>query len=158
MNHHRPLITCAGIIRYDTGNEVRYLLPAHGHPVDDVPNGDPHHWVLESPNLLEWTLAGYIPNDDAEMIFTHEGNIDFGQDVYYILLPRSISGLSILDQRICKDVTQRIPLRNPGINHFPCLGFSRIFGIQLETVNFTHNTFNASYNRQSFNPPRTFAR
>ena len=80
VNHHRRMITCAGIIRYDTGNEVRYLLPAHGHPVDDVPNGDPHHWVLESPNLLEWTLAGYIPNDDAEMIFTHEGGIDFGQD------------------------------------------------------------------------------
>ena len=80
MHHHRPLITCAGIIRYDNGNEVRYLLPVHGNPMSPAAKGDANHWVLESPNLLVWKLAGYIPDDEKELVFPHEGNIDFGQD------------------------------------------------------------------------------
>lgn len=80
IHHHLPPITCAGIVRYAKGSEVRYLLPVHGNPMGHVLKGDANHWVLESSNLLEWMLAGYIPDDEAQMVFPHEGNIDFGQD------------------------------------------------------------------------------
>lgn len=42
---------------------------------------------------------------------------------------------------------QRIPLRNPSLNHLPGLGFAGIIFIQPKTINFAHSTFNASYNR-----------
>ena len=80
VHHPLPSITCAGIVRVAKGSDVRYLLPVHSNPMTQTPEGGSNHWVLESPNLIEWTLAGYIPEDEARIAFPHEGNIDFGQD------------------------------------------------------------------------------
>ena len=80
VHHHLPPITCGGIVRVANGSDVRYLLPIHCNPMTPAPEGGSNHYLLESPNLLEWTLAGYIPADEEKRARPHEGNIDFGQD------------------------------------------------------------------------------
>jgi hypothetical protein len=78
VHHASPLITCAGIHRLDTPEGPRYLLPVHRNTMRRDPMGDRQHFVLESTNLLEWKLAGYIPHPETGPVFMHEGGIAEG--------------------------------------------------------------------------------
>ena len=50
-----------------------YLLPAHRNSYRHDRTWDRRQFVLESPNLLHWELAGYIPSEDP--VFLREGKI-----------------------------------------------------------------------------------
>jgi hypothetical protein len=76
VDYHLPLITVAGIHKIAEG---RYLLPAHRNTLRADPLGDQAHFVLESTNLLEWRLAGYIPHPLEQPVFLHEGGIAEGE-------------------------------------------------------------------------------
>ena len=78
VNHHSPLITCAGVVPIDEGSNTRYLLPVHLNTLRHDPLGRRDQLVLESTNLLEWRLAGYIPQPQDGKVFMHEGNIALG--------------------------------------------------------------------------------
>jgi hypothetical protein len=79
MHYHLPLITCAGIHRVVEGERVRYLMPAHRNTSRWDPQGTMDHFVLESTSLLEWKLAGYVPQPASGKVFMHEGNIAVGE-------------------------------------------------------------------------------
>ncbi|MEO2006648.1 MAG: sialidase family protein [Candidatus Poribacteria bacterium] len=78
VHHASPLITCAGIHRIGTGDDARYLMPVHRNTKRRDPMGDRHHFVLESTNLLEWKLAGYVTQPTDGEVFMHEGGIAEG--------------------------------------------------------------------------------
>jgi hypothetical protein len=79
-NHfHSPLIIVAGIERVSTAEGPRYLLPAHRNTLRHDPRGSQDQFVLESSNLLEWRLAGYVPGPAGAEVFLHEGNIAVGE-------------------------------------------------------------------------------
>ena len=80
MGYHSPLITCAGVARVDQGGQVRYLLPVHREQIRHDPAGRQDQFVLESTSLLEWRLAGYIPQPEGHNVFMHEGNVDLNED------------------------------------------------------------------------------
>jgi hypothetical protein len=80
VHYHSPLITNAGIVRLEEGEQVRYLLPVHRNTIRHDPRGCQDQFVLESTNLLEWRLAGYIPQPQGHKVFMHEGNMDWGED------------------------------------------------------------------------------
>jgi hypothetical protein len=80
VHYHSPLITCAGILRVEDGSGARYLLPVHRNTIRHDPHGCQDQLVLESANLLEWKLAGYVPQPGAGKVFMHEGNVDCGSD------------------------------------------------------------------------------
>jgi len=75
VHHHSALIIVAGIVEVQEPGRVRYLLPAHRNTRRHDPKGDCQQFVLESANLLEWRLAGYIPQAEPAAVFLHEGNI-----------------------------------------------------------------------------------
>lgn len=76
-NHHAsPLITCAAPVQV----ENRFLLPVHRNSLRRDVMGDQQHFVLESTSLLEWKLAGYIPQPESGPVFMHEGNIAAGDE------------------------------------------------------------------------------
>jgi hypothetical protein len=77
VHYHSPLITNAGIVRLQDDERVRYLLPVHRNTIRHDPKGRQDQIVLESTNLLEWRLAGYIPQPEGQKVFMHEGNVDF---------------------------------------------------------------------------------
>lgn len=71
-----PLIIVAGIHALPDGNGgTRYLLPVHRNTLRHDPRGRRDHAVLESSNLIEWRLAGYIPEENEGTVFLHEGSI-----------------------------------------------------------------------------------
>lgn len=78
VHHHSPLITCAGVVEYPVDGGVRYLLGAHRNSLRNDPLGRQDQFVLESDNLLEWRLAGYVPAPETPAVFLHEGNIAEG--------------------------------------------------------------------------------
>ncbi len=78
VHHASPLITCAGIHRVGPPDAPRYLMPVHRNTMRRDPMGDRQHFVLESTNLLEWKLAGYIPHPETGPMFMHEGGIADG--------------------------------------------------------------------------------
>lgn len=85
-NHWQsPLIIVAGIhAELDGQGCTRYLLPVHRNSLRHDPRGRRDHAVLESSNLLEWRLAGYIPQEGedqgkAPKVFLHEGSIAPGE-------------------------------------------------------------------------------
>jgi hypothetical protein len=79
MHYTGPLIIVAGIYRWvDQTGTVRYLLPAHRNTKRNDPLGTRDQFVLESTSLLEWKLAGFIPQPDGGPVFLHEGNIAVG--------------------------------------------------------------------------------
>jgi hypothetical protein len=78
VDYHSPLITCAGIMPVMRAEGVRYLLPVHRNTLRHDPQGSQDQLVLESSNLLEWKLAGYVPHPAAGRVFMHEGNIAAG--------------------------------------------------------------------------------
>jgi len=79
VNYHSPLITCAGITPVARAEGRRYLLPVHRNTLRHDPQGSQDQLVLESSNLLEWKLAGYVPHPAAGRVFMHEGNIAAGE-------------------------------------------------------------------------------
>lgn len=83
---HSPLITNAGIVRMQTAEEARYLLPVHRNTIRHDPKGRQDQFVLKSTNLLEWKLAGYIPEPEGDKVFMHEGNLAFGEDEHELLI------------------------------------------------------------------------
>jgi hypothetical protein len=78
VDHHSPVITVAGVHRWRDGEQTRYLLPVHRNTLRHDPGGQMDHMVLESTSLLEWKLAGYIPQPESGPVFLHEGNIAVG--------------------------------------------------------------------------------
>jgi hypothetical protein len=80
VDYHSPLITCAGVVRVVEGERVRYLLPVHRNTLRHDPQGQQDQLVLQSSNLLEWKLSGYIPHA-VPKVFMHEGNIAPGDAV-----------------------------------------------------------------------------
>lgn len=76
MDFHSPLITNAGVVVVKDDGITRYLLPVHRNTKRHDPQGDREQFVLESTNLLNWELAGFVPRP-AE-VWIHEGNIAEG--------------------------------------------------------------------------------
>ncbi|MCU0502908.1 MAG: glycoside hydrolase [Anaerolineae bacterium] len=75
VHYHSPLITCAGVLAVPREDGARYLLPVHRNTLRHDPLGSQDQLVLESTNLLEWKLAGYVPHPAAGRVFMHEGNV-----------------------------------------------------------------------------------
>lgn len=78
MDFHSSLITNAGVVVLEEDGIKRYLLPVHRNTRRHDPKGDREQFVLESTNLLNWKLAGYIPR--PEEVWIHEGNIAEGDN------------------------------------------------------------------------------
>jgi hypothetical protein len=85
VHFHSPLIVVAGIAAVPTADgQTRYLLPAHRNTLRADPRGRRDQAVLESANLIEWRLEGYVPQEgEAEgrlpAVFLHEGSIAAGE-------------------------------------------------------------------------------
>lgn len=77
--HHSHLITNAGVVAVDQANARRYLLPVHRHTRRHDRLGTHGQFVLESTSLLDWKLAGYVPQPPDYDVFVHEGNIAPGE-------------------------------------------------------------------------------
>jgi hypothetical protein len=78
MDFNSPLITNAGVVPFTEDGITKYLLPVHRNTVRHDPYGDRKQFVLESTNLLNWKLAGFIPGPPE--VWLHEGNIAEGDD------------------------------------------------------------------------------
>lgn len=78
VNFHSPLIIVAGIEAVASEGVIHYLLPAHRNTLRWDPRGDSQQFALESENLLEWHLAGYVPQQQPARVFLHEGAIAQG--------------------------------------------------------------------------------
>jgi hypothetical protein len=79
MHYTGPLIIVGGIQRIMEKGEPRYLLPAHRNTRRNDPLGTRGQFLLSSTSLLEWRLAGHIPQPEGGGVFLHEGNIAFGE-------------------------------------------------------------------------------
>ena len=76
MGYTGPLIVVAGPCSFDENGVTRYLFPAHRNTRRNDPRGTRDQFVLSSTSLLEWNLAGYIPQPETgPTVFLHEGNI-----------------------------------------------------------------------------------
>jgi hypothetical protein len=81
MGYTGPLIVVAGPYRVQENGATRYLFPAHRNTRRNDPLGSRDHFVLSSTTLLEWNLAGFIPQPaTGPKVFLHEGNIDAGDN------------------------------------------------------------------------------
>lgn len=80
MNYTGPLIVVAGIFRVEgEDGQIRYLLPAHRNTKRNDPLGTRDHLILESTSLLEWSLAGFVPQpEQGPRVFLHEGSLSEG--------------------------------------------------------------------------------
>ncbi len=78
MGFHSPLITNAGVVTVNEAATTKYLLPVHRNTKRHDPKGDREQFVLESTNLLNWELAGYIPRPSK--VWIHEGNMAQGDN------------------------------------------------------------------------------
>jgi hypothetical protein len=76
MHYTGPLITVSGgIYRILENGQPRYLLPAHRSTRRHDPLGSRELFVLSSTSLLEWRLAGYVPQPPGGRVFLQEGNL-----------------------------------------------------------------------------------
>lgn len=73
MNYTGPLIIVAGIHRIVENGTPRYLLPAHRNTRRNDPLGSRDQFVLSSTSLLDWSLAGHVPQPESGRVFLHEG-------------------------------------------------------------------------------------
>jgi BNR repeat-like domain len=78
MGYTGPLIIVGGIQRIMENGQPRYLLPAHRNTRRNDPLGDRDQFMLSSTSLLEWRLAGHIPQPESGPVFLHEGNLAVG--------------------------------------------------------------------------------
>lgn len=79
MLYTGPLIIVGGIQRIVENGEPRYLLPAHRNTRRSDPLGSRDQLILSSTSLLEWRLAGHIPQPASGPIFLHEGSLAPGE-------------------------------------------------------------------------------
>jgi hypothetical protein len=75
MHYTGPLIIVAGIQQIQENGKPRYLLPAHRNTRRNDPLGSRDQFMLSSTSLLEWSLAGHIPQPETGRIFLHEGGL-----------------------------------------------------------------------------------
>ena len=79
MGYTGPLIVVAGPFSFMENGVPRYLFPAHRNTRRNDPRGTRDHFVLSSTSLMEWNLAGYVPQPETgPKVFLHEGNIALG--------------------------------------------------------------------------------
>ncbi|SFI68623.1 sialidase family protein [Planctomicrobium piriforme] len=78
MNYTGPLIIVGGIHRIEENGVPRYLLPAHRNTKRGDPLGSRDQMLLSSTSLLDWNLAGHIPQPVDGKVFLHEGNLSPG--------------------------------------------------------------------------------
>jgi hypothetical protein len=78
MNYTGPLIIVAGIQRIEENGQPRYLLPAHRNTRRNDPLGSRDQLILSSTSLLEWSLAGHVPQPEGKKVFMHEGGLAVG--------------------------------------------------------------------------------
>jgi hypothetical protein len=79
MHYTEPLVIVAGIQRIVENGQPRYLLPAQRNTRRNDPLGTREEFILSSTSLLEWRLAGYIPQPESGRVFLHEGNLAYGE-------------------------------------------------------------------------------
>ncbi|MEI7585049.1 sialidase family protein [Runella sp.] len=89
MHYTGSLVLTGNIQRIVENGEPVYLLPAHRNSLDNGPVGGARvHFVLRSKSLLDWDVAGYVPN--PEKVWVHEGHIALGkQDGELIMVMRT---------------------------------------------------------------------
>lgn len=75
MHYSGPLVIVGSIQRVMENGEPRYLLPVHRNTLRNDPLGAREQFVLSSTSLLEWRLAGYVPQPASGRVFLHEGQI-----------------------------------------------------------------------------------
>jgi hypothetical protein len=76
MGYTGPLIVVAGPMAVEENGRTRYLFPAHRNTRRADPLGDRQQFVLSSTSLLEWNLAGYVPQPaSGPKVFLHEAAI-----------------------------------------------------------------------------------
>lgn len=75
MHYTGPVIIVAGIQRIVENGQPRYLLPAHRNTRRNDPLGSRDQFMLSSTSLLEWRLAGHIPQPETGKVFLHEGGL-----------------------------------------------------------------------------------
>jgi hypothetical protein len=79
MHYTGPLIIVGGIHRVMENGHPRYLLPAHRNTLRNDPLGARNQLLLSSTSLLEWRLAGHVPQPEAGRVFLHEGSLAPGE-------------------------------------------------------------------------------
>jgi hypothetical protein len=80
MSYTGPLIIVGGIHRIMVEGCPRYLLPAHRNTRRNDPLGSRDQFVLVSTSLLDWALAGHVPQPEGGRVFLHEGSLAPGED------------------------------------------------------------------------------
>jgi hypothetical protein len=76
MHYTGPLITVSGgLYRIVENGQPRYLMPVHRNTRRNDPLGTRDLFVLSSTSLLEWRLAGYVPQPESGRVFLQEGSI-----------------------------------------------------------------------------------
>lgn len=75
MSYTGPLIIVAGIHRVVENGQPRYLLPAHRNTRRNDPLGSRDQFVLSSTSLLDWSLAGHVPQAEGGKVFLHEAGL-----------------------------------------------------------------------------------
>lgn len=79
MGYTGPLICVSAPYEHTENGRSRYLFPLHRNTRRNDPLGSRDHFVLSSTSLLEWNLAGFIPQPaSGPKVFLHEGRIDRG--------------------------------------------------------------------------------
>jgi hypothetical protein len=79
MHYTGPLIIVGGLHQIIENGQPRYLLPAHRNTRRNDPLGSRDQFMLSSTSLLEWRLAGHIPQPETGRVFLHEGNLAPGE-------------------------------------------------------------------------------
>jgi hypothetical protein len=79
MQYTGPLIIVGGIHRIEKDGVPLYLFPAHRNTKRNDPLGSRDQMVLSSTSLLEWRMAGVVPQPaSGSKVFLHEGSLDEG--------------------------------------------------------------------------------
>ena len=79
MDYHGPLIVVAGVYRVMENGYPKYLIPAHSNSLRADPHGTRDQMVLVSTTLMDWKLAGVVPQPTVgDKVFLHEGGIAEG--------------------------------------------------------------------------------
>lgn len=76
MHYSGPLITVSGgLYSIEENGQPRYLMPVHRNTRRRDPLGSRDQLMLSSTSLLEWRLAGFIPQPPEGRVFLQEGNL-----------------------------------------------------------------------------------
>jgi len=79
MGYTGPLVVVCGIYAIEENGHPRYLFPAQRNSLRADPTGDRVQLMLSSTNLIEWKLAGHIPQPTTgPKVFLHEASLAAG--------------------------------------------------------------------------------